>query len=402
MYDILTIFAGFIFVFSVVAGGLARTPISGPIVFCAFGVLIGPLALGWFDVEVNAEGLRLLAEMTLALVLFADAAKVDLGVLKRSVGIPRRLLLLALPLIIVLGIGAGVAIFDNLTLLEIALVATMLAPTDAALGSAVVTDERVPSNIRQGLSVESGLNDGICVPILFVFLALATESTHGASGGELALLLVAEEIGIGAAVGIGATFVGVQLLKFCRDRGWVTETWRQLPVITLAIGCFAAAQLIGGSGFIAAVVGGLLFGALAKERKHVLMLAAEGTGETVALVTWVVFGAVIVGHTIDHIIWEAALYALLSLTVIRMLPVLLVLTGTGLRLGEKLFIGWFGPRGMASIVFGVIVLQAELPGGEVLRQTVLYTVVFSVLAHGLTANPLIAALTAKRNGGSTQ
>jgi NhaP-type Na+/H+ or K+/H+ antiporter len=173
-------------------------------------------------------------------------------------------------------------------------------------------------------------------------------------------------------------------------------------VITLAIGCFAAAQLIGGSGFIAAFVGGLLFGALAKERKHVLMLAAEGTGETVALVTWVVFGAVIVGHTLDHIIWEAALYALLSLTVIRMLPVLLVLTGTGLRLGEKLFIGWFGPRGMASIVFGVIVLQAELPGGEVLRQTVLYTVVFSVLAHGLTANPLIAALTAKRNGGSTQ
>ena len=402
MYDVLTIFAGFIFVFSAVAGGLARTPISGPIVFCTFGVLIGPLALGWFDVGVNAEGLRLLAEMTLALVLFADAAKVDLGVLKRSIGIPQRLLLLALPLIIVLGIGTGVAIFDNLTLLEIALVATMLAPTDAALGSAVVTDERVPSRIRQGLSVESGLNDGICVPILFVFLALATESTHDASGAELALVLVAEEIGIGAAVGIGATFVGAQFLKFCRDRDWVTETWRQLPVITLAIGCFAAAQLIGGSGFIAAFVGGLLFGAMAKERKHVLMLAAEGTGETVALVTWVVFGAVVVGHTIDHIIWEAALYALLSLTVIRMLPVLLVLTGTGLRLGEKLFIGWFGPRGMASIVFGVIVLQAELPGGEVLRQTVLYTVVFSVLAHGLTANPLIAALTAKSNGGTTR
>jgi NhaP-type Na+/H+ or K+/H+ antiporter len=402
MYDVLTIFAGFIFVYSVVAGGLARTPISGAILFCAFGWLIGPLALGLFDLEVDAEGIRLLAELTLALVLFADAAKVDLAVLRRSIGLPERLLLVALPLIILLGFGAGVVLLEELTLLEAALVATMLAPTDAALGSAVVSDERVPSKIRQGLSVESGLNDGICVPILFLFLALATQSQHEASGTELALLLVAEEIGIGAAVGLGLTFLGAQLLKVCRDRGWVTETWRQLPVISLAIGSFAAAQLIGGSGFIAAFVGGLLFGALAKDRKHVLLLAAEGAGETVALVTWVVFGAVIVGHTIDRIIWEAVVYALLSLTVIRMLPVFLVLVGTGLSVGEKLFIGWFGPRGMASIVFAVIVLQADLPGGEILRQTVLYTVVFSILAHGLSANPLIAALAARVSGRTVE
>lgn len=401
MYDVLTIFAGFIFLFSVIAGGLARTPISGPIVFCAFGWLIGPLALGWFDIDVEAEALRLLAELTLALVLFSDAAKVDLAVLKRSIGIPERLLLLALPLTIVLGIGAGVAVFDELTLLEIALVATMLAPTDAALGSAVVTDERVPSSMRQGLSVESGLNDGICVPILFVFLALATHSNHQGSGAELALMLVAEEIGIGAVVGLVVTFVGVQVLRFCQDRGWVTEVWRQLPVISLAIGCFAAAQLLGGSGFIAAFVGGLLFGAMAKNHKHVLLLAAEGSGETVALVTWVVFGAVIVGYTIDQIMWDAVLYALLSLTLIRMLPVVLSLAGTGLRMGEKLFIGWFGPRGMASIVFGVIVLQADLPGGEVLRQTVIYTIILSILAHGLSANPLVAALTAREGRGES-
>jgi NhaP-type Na+/H+ or K+/H+ antiporter len=218
---------------------------------------------------------------------------------------------------------------------------------------------------------------------------------------ELALVFIAEEIGIGAAVGMGVTFLGAHLLMFCRDRGWVTDTWRQLPVIALSVGTFSAAQLAGGSGFISAFVGGLLFGALAKERKHVLMQAAEGTAETVALVTWVVFGAVIVGHTIDQIMWDAALYALLSLTVIRMLPVFLVLTGTRLRVGEKLFIGWFGPRGLASIVFGVIVLQAELPGGEVLRQTVIYTVVFSVLGHGLTANPLIAALTGRRPDAKT-
>jgi NhaP-type Na+/H+ or K+/H+ antiporter len=168
----------------------------------------------------------------------------------------------------------------------------------------------------------------------------------------------------------------------------------------LALGNFAGAQLVGGSGFIAAFVGGLLFGTMVKERKHVLLLAAEGTGETVALVTWVVFGAVVVGHTIERIVWEAVAYAVLSLTVIRILPVFVVMAGTSLSVVEKLFIGWFGPRGLASVVFGIIVLQADLPGGFILRQTVLYTVVFSILAHGLTANPLIAALARREHGGS--
>jgi NhaP-type Na+/H+ or K+/H+ antiporter len=346
--------------------------------------------------------LRLLAELTLAVVLFADAAKVDLAALRRSIDLPVRLLLVALPLIIALGMGLGILVLEGLTLLEVALVATMLAPTDAALGSAVVSDRRVPVKIRQGLNVESGLNDGICVPILFVFLALATQMEHEASGTELALVLVAEEIGIGSVVGLGLTFLAARLLGACRDRGWVTETWRQLPVVALAVGNFAGAQLAGGSGFIAAFVGGLLFGAMAKERKHALLLAAEGTGETVALVTWVVFGAVVVGHTIDRIVWEAVIYALLSLTVIRMLPVFVVMAGTGLSAAEKLFIGWFGPRGLASVVFGIIVLQAELPGGFILRQTVLYTVVFSILAHGLSANPLIASLARDEHGGDSR
>jgi NhaP-type Na+/H+ or K+/H+ antiporter len=371
MYDILTIFAGFIFIYSVLAGGLARTPISGAIVFCIFGWLIGPLVFDLFDVGIEAESLRTLAELTLALVLFSDAAKVDLTVLKRSIEVPRRLLLVALPLTILMGVGAGLMLFDSLTLLEIALLATILAPTDAALGSAVVADERVPSNIRQGISVESGLNDGICVPILFLFLAFAVGSQHDGTGAKLALGLVAEEIGIGVAVGIVLTLIGAKVLRLCTERGWVTETWRQVPVVALAVGNFATAQLIGGSGFIAAFVGGLLFGALAKDRKDVLLLAAEGTGEVMGLITWVVFGAVIIGHSIVEITWQAVVYALLSLTVVRMVPVFLVLTGTGLRISEKLFIGWFGPRGMASIVFAVIVLQAELPGSSILRQTII-------------------------------
>jgi NhaP-type Na+/H+ or K+/H+ antiporter len=360
-------------------------------VFAAFGLVVGPLGLGLLTPEHGAEGLRTLAEMTLALVLFTDATNANLGVLKRSFHIPQRLLLIALPLIILLGYGVGVLVFDGLTLLEIAILATMLAPTDAALGKAVVTDERVPDHIREGLNVESGLNDGICVPILFVFIALAA-GTHEGSTSMLALELVAEEIGIGAAVGVGLTGSGAWLLKLAADRGWVTETWRQLPVVALAISCFTVAQIIGGSGFIAAFVGGLLFGWIAKDHRHKLLLAAEGTGDTLALITWVVFGSLVVGQVVDDFSWQVVLYALLSLTVIRMLPVFLVLAGMNVRTDEKLFIGWFGPRGLASIVFAVIVLNADLPGGGTIAMTVACTIILSVVAHGVSAHPLIAAL----------
>ena len=200
MYENLAILAAFVFLYSLLSGGLERTPVSGAIVFVVFGLVFGPLGLGLLNLKVDAEGLSTLAELTLALVLFTDAANANLGELKHSFRIPQRLLLIGLPLTILLGFGTGVLLFDGMTLFEIAILATMLAPTDAALGKAVVTNEDVPSNIREGLNVESGLNDGICVPILFVFLALATNA--GVEGGTsmLALKLVAQAIGIGVAV----------------------------------------------------------------------------------------------------------------------------------------------------------------------------------------------------------
>ena len=395
MYENLAILATFVFLYSIVSGRLDRTPINGAVVFTAFGLALGPLGLGLLKLEMDSEGLRTLAELTLALILFADAANADFGILKKSIQIPRRLLLIGLPLTILLGFGVGVLLFDGLALLEIAILATMLAPTDAALGKAVVTNESVPANIRESLNVESGLNDGICVPILFVFLALATGAGGEGSTSMLALKLVAEEIGIGVAVGVGLTILGSWLLRMCADRGWVTETWRQIPVVALAIACFAVAPLLGGSGFIAAFVGGLLFGWIAKDLKHKLLLAAEGTGDTMVLITWVIFGAVVIGRRVGSLSWEVVLYALLSLTLIRMLPVFLGLAGSGLRADEKLFMGWFGPRGLASIVFAVIVFNEHLPGGDTLTMTVVCTVVLSIIGHGLSANPLVAALAAR-------
>jgi NhaP-type Na+/H+ or K+/H+ antiporter len=395
MYENFAILAAFIFVYASIAGRLERTIINGAVVFAAFGLIFGPAGLGFLTLSVDEEEMRLIAELTLALVLFTDAANADLGVLKQSIRVPRRLLLLGLPLTILLGFAVGAALFSGLTFFEAAILATMLAATDAALGKAVVTNEDVPVQVRESLNAESGLNDGICVPILFLFLALATDAHGEDSTLGLALHLFAEEIGIGAAVGIGLTVIGALLLKECAKREWVTDTWRQLPVVVLAVACFSVAQSIGGSGFIAAFVGGLLFGWIAGDRKHRLLLAAEGTGDTLALLTWVAFGAIFIPKAVEFFSFAVVLYAVLSLTLIRMLPVFLTLTGTGLRIDEKLFVGWFGPRGLASIVFGVIVLNSGLPGSGTIAAVVAWTILLSVVAHGLSANPMAAALAAR-------
>jgi NhaP-type Na+/H+ or K+/H+ antiporter len=251
----------------------------------------------------------------------------------------------------------------------------------------VVSNETVPNAVRQGLNVESGLNDGICVPILFLFLALATGNVDEGGHWQLALKLVVEEIGIGLAVGLLLTLLAVNLLKLAWRRQWLTETWIQVPIVALAIACFAAAQFLGGSGFIAAFSGGLLFGALAKQHREEFLLAAEGTGNIMALITWVIFGAAVVSKAIGNFSWIVVLYAILSLTLIRMLPVFFSLSGLQANTEGKLFIGWFGPRGLASIVFAVIVVNASLPNDGILAMAVVCTVIFSIILHGLSANP---------------
>ena len=369
---------------------------SGPIVFTIFGMLIGPVGLDLLLFKADGETIRTLAELTLALVLFTDAAGADMNVLRRTETLPVRLLLIGLPLTILLGFGVGVLLIENLSLFEVALLATMLAPTDAALGKAVVTNEAVPDAIRQGLNVESGLNDGICVPILYVFLALATGK--GGEGGpwQLAVVFVVKEIGIGLAVGLVLTTMAALLLKYAKGQQWLTPTWIQVPVVALAFGCFAIAQFLGGSGFIAAFTGGLLFNVLTKQHREEFLRAAEGTGDTLALITWVIFGSAVVGKAVGYFSWLDLLYAVLSLTLIRILPVFLVLSGTGMSTEDKLFVGWFGPRGLASIVFGVIVLNANLPNSGPIAVTVVCTIMLSILAHGITANPWARAYGERR------
>jgi NhaP-type Na+/H+ or K+/H+ antiporter len=385
MYGNLAILALFAALYSTIAGRVEKSTLSGPIIYVAFGFLAGPYGLGWLQSDVGSTGLRWAADLTLAVILFTDAASTDFSALRRFMAIPQRMLLLGLPMIIGMGFLVGVMVFDALGVFEVAALATMLAATDAALGRAVVTNDKVPKRLREALNLESGLNDGICVPFLLLFIALALGESEGSYTG-LAFRLLAEEIGIGLAVGLGVTYAGGLLLRSSHAHGWLTDVWRQVTVVGLSIGSFALAQTLHGSGYIAAFTGGLLFGALSREKTHGLIRSAEGIGETLALATWVLFGASLVGQTWAHFTWEVLVYAVLSLTVVRMLPIYLSLWGTGLHARSKLFLGWFGPRGLASIVFAVIVLGHDLPGGELLAHTVVCTVLLSVVLHGVTAN----------------
>jgi NhaP-type Na+/H+ or K+/H+ antiporter len=231
------------------------------------------------------------------------------------------------------------------------------------------------------------------VPILFTFLALAAGADKSAT--QIMLHFVAEEIGIGLAVGVGLSVAGRYAIRAAADRGWIDEPWIQLPVVALAMACFGVAQAAGGSGFIACFTGGLTFGGLVKSHKELLLGRAEGSGRLLSLLTWVMFGAAVVGHYVGDLDWRVMVYSLLSLTIVRMLPVSLSLLGLGIRSDAQLFLGWFGPRGLASIVFIVIVAGQKVTGLDTLAATVVCTVTLSIFAHGLTANPFANAFAAR-------
>ncbi|NTZ94111.1 sodium:proton antiporter [Pseudomonas koreensis] len=391
MYQNLALLAAFLLVYSLFAGRFESRLLNGPLMFMLAGLMLGPAFLGLLLPRIDKDGLRILAELTLAIVLFSDAANADLKVLKAHEGLPLRLLLIGLPLTMLGGWLVGIWLFPQIPSIELAILATLLAPTDAALGKAVVSNPKVAASVREGLNVESGLNDGICVPVLLMFLALLIEE-QTRSPVSLAVELVAEELGIGALVGVALTLIAWLLQRYAGKRHWQTPMWSQLTLPGLALVCFATAQASGGSGFIAAFVGGLLASYLFAEQKHDLLKASEEFASLLSVITWVVFGAQVIPWAWSSFTLNIWLYAVLSLTVVRVLPVLISLAGTDFDFETRLFIGWFGPRGLASIVFAVMILDYPLQVGRTLVAVAACTVLLSVLLHGLSANPWVSRL----------
>ena len=301
---------------------------------------------------------------------------------------PLRLLGIGLPLTIVLGALSAALLFGDFTLAAAFVLAVVLAPTDAALGQAVVTDPRLPSRIRQGLNVESGLNDGICVPLLLIALASAEVASDVASGHH-ALTIVAEEIGYGVVGGVAAGVLAGAIVVSGRRRALIADDWLQAIPLAGAALAYGVAAGLGGSGFIAAFLAGGIFGGIAVRESEEAGRLSEEIAGLLGGVTFVGFGAVLLGPALSHLTWQVVAYAILSLTVVRMLPVAIAMLGTGARPATLAFLGWFGPRGLASIVFAVIVVQeSELPQTDTILLAAYLTVGLSVLAHGLTAAPL--------------
>jgi NhaP-type Na+/H+ or K+/H+ antiporter len=362
--------------------------VSAPIFFLTAGLIFGSEGLGWIDFGPRSEQVRVLAEVTLTLVLFADASRIDVPALRREYRLPLRLLGIGLPLTIVAGWAVGAGLFGSFSLAEVLILAVILAPTDAALGQSVVTDPRLPSRIRQGLNVESGLNDGICVPLLFIALAIA-EAEAGSETNHGAFVLVADAIGYGILFGALAGIAGGLVARLARRYSLMESAWSQiLPVATAGL-AYGLASPPGGSGFIAAFVAGFAFGTLHHDTEGQMSYLLDQFGELANSVTFLVFGAAIAGTVLAGLSWSAAVYGLLSLTVVRMLPVAVSLVGTHARLRTVAFVGWFGPRGLASIVFTVIALESgTLPHSSAITVAVVFTIVLSVYLHGLSAKPL--------------
>ncbi len=387
----LAIIAAVILGYAGVSRRLERTVLTAPILFVGAGLLLGGEVLGWLDLGIENAGVRALAEATLTLVLFADASRIDIVALRREIALPARLLGIGLPLTIAAGTAIAAVVFAQLTWPEALILAIVLAPTDAALGQAVVTDPRLPIRIRQGLNVESGLNDGICVPLLFIALAVA-EAGADAITVSHAVQLVLEEIGWGLVGGVVAGGVGALFLGFVERRKLVSDHWVQVIPLAAAALSYGIAAPLGGSGFIAAFVAGLVFGVLRRSDGGEVTYLLEESGEVLNAGTLIVFGAVALGPALRLVDWRIALYAVLSLTIARMVPVALSLIGLHARRPTMAFVGWFGPRGLASIVFAVIVLEGSpLAHVDVVITTILVTVALSVFAHGLTALPFTNA-----------
>ena len=384
----LTIVALALIAVAAVSKRLSGSPITPAMLFVCIGVLVGPKVLDGVDISSTSSTVRALAEATLALVLFADASRIDFGKLRRELSVPLRLLGIGLPLTIALGALAAATIFDMLTVWEAVIIAVVLAPTDAALGQAVVTNPRVPGRIRQGLNVESGLNDGICVPLLFAAVAFADVESH-ISEGRTATTLLLEEIGYGVAGGVVAGLLIGAIVVYAGRRDLIEGAWRQVIPAAGAALAYGTAAALDGSGFIAAFVAGMVFrGVIRRDPEDVNRLTEE-VGLVLNGVTFVLFGAILLGPALGELSWELALYAVLSLTVVRIVPVTIAMLGSHARIPTVGFLGWFGPRGLASIVFAVIVIEeSQLPHEDLIVLAIYLTVGLSVFAHGLTAAPL--------------
>jgi len=385
--NLFLIFGAVFFGFALVSKRIQGSIFTPPILFAGAGLLLSQLLLETAGLSYSHGGLHLLAELTLILVLAADSSQISLDNLKKMKSIPIRLLLIALPLILIAGAIVGHIIFPHIGWYQAALIAAILAPTDAALGASVLANKSIPLKIRQGLNVESGLNDGIALPAV-LFFACFLNLAHQ-TGTENWLAFLSLQLIIGPIAGVVVGWVGGHLIALAAKKGWMTEEFQGVAAIALAVLAFALAELCHGNGFIAAFIAGLTYGNLHVHYSKFLHEFTETESQFLAYLTFFLFGALILPEAIPHFTPQIFIYALLSLTLVRMIPVAISMIGSGMHISEVGFMGWFGPRGLASLLFALLILEdLEVAQAEFVQTVVAATVLLSIVLHGMTAAPL--------------
>jgi NhaP-type Na+/H+ or K+/H+ antiporter len=387
----LCVFAIVVVLYTLVAGKLDRWWITGPMVFVAAGTILGPGVLGVFPASLSNKAILTITELTLALLLFSDASTVRLRDVEGDATLPTRLLFIGLPLTVIAGAVVAHFLLPQVGWANAALIATILAPTDAALGLAVVTNKAVPVRIRRALNVESGLNDGIATPFVTLFIAVvASDESIGQKAWGLEAL---KEIGLAILAAAVVGYGGGKLLAFAKHRGWTSDVSEQIAILALALLAYEGSVWIGGNGFVAAFVGGILFGAVTRGALEPSGRFTETLGLSASFVVWAIFGAVFVGDLFGHeISAQPIVYAIVSLALIRTVPVAISMIGMHLRPATVAFMGWFGPRGLASVVFTLIAIEEfeRSSAATTLVQTATWTILFSVVLHGVSASPIAA------------
>ena len=384
----LAISGALVIAYATVSGRLATTPITAPMLFVGAGLLFGSSATGIVDLQIDNESVVLLAEFTLILVLFTDAARIDVGALRRDSSTPARLLGIGLPLTVGAGTVAAMWVAGGLDWYEAALVAAVLTPTDAALGLPFVTNRAVPTRVRRTLIVESGLNDGLALPAVAFFVARVEPPADGLSN-DWALDAI-RQIGVGGAAGAAVGAIGGLLLSRSSEHGWLDHAAGRIGGAAIAITAYTTAEAFDANGFIAAFLAGLTVGIVTSQAECDDFTAmSESVGDLLTFATFMVFGATLLGPALADASWRTWLAALLMLTAVRMVPVALALVGSGNQARTVALYGWFGPRGLASMLFGLLIItETDLERGDTLFTLITITVFCSVVLHGMSAAPL--------------
>lgn len=377
-----------VFIYSLLTNAISKTIITLPIIFMTVGYLFARPIESLAEPELLDEGKRLLAEITLVLVLFSDASHVRFKTLRQNFNLPLRMLVIGLPLTVGLGMIVAYLLSPESGLAMALLTAAVLTPTDAALGQTVVSSSDVPEDLSQTINVESGLNDGLVLPFVLFGAILASAGMDGANTDGLAFSALMQVV-LGPIVGIAFGWVFAKAMDAAQNRDLMAEAAGGVAFLAVAFAAFIGAEIVGGNGFIAAFVAGMVFGNTYKHDIHFIGEFMEGVGQLLTMFAFLIFGALLLPDGLEHMTWNAVVLAVLFLTVVRMLPIWLSLLGTGLAPREKLFLGWFGPRGLASILFTLIMMdEFDFPGEEELLACVSMTVFLSIILHGISAAPL--------------